>query len=282
MKVLVTGATGGLGAIIVENLLGRGHQVIATSRDEEKAKKCDFFDKVIYKPYTIELDNKIDLYAYFDKPDAIVHCAWDKLGAAEYKNPMHTQVLLPQHINFLENLIKNGLKDITVVGTCYEYGLTEGELQENMPAQPTVEYSISKHLLCQHLLKLQTSQAFSLKWMRVFYVFGEVKGRKNLYTLLEEAVKRGDKEFNMSGGKQVRDFLTSQEIADLIVRASLQKEVEGVINCCSGKPVVLNDLIEDYLTKNKASIQLNRGFYPYPDYEPMNTWGSITKLSKIK
>jgi uncharacterized protein YbjT (DUF2867 family) len=33
MKVLVTGATGGLGTLIVNSLLSRGVKVIATSRD---------------------------------------------------------------------------------------------------------------------------------------------------------------------------------------------------------------------------------------------------------
>ncbi|PBQ33957.1 epimerase [Sphingobacteriaceae bacterium] len=282
MKVLVTGATGGLGTLIVNNLLSRGIEVVATSRDQAKAEKSDFFNKVIFKAYSIENNPREDLYAYFEKPDALIHCAWDKLGAAEYKNPMHTQVILGQHKDFLKNLLQNGLKDITVIGSVYEYGITEGELSEDMPSEPTVEYSIAKNLLREFLQEEQANFDFVLKWMRVFYVFGEVKGRKNLYTLLAEAVNREDKTFNMSGGQQTRDFLTSEEIADIIVRASIQKEVNGIINCCSGKPVVLIDIIQDYIKKHNSSIELNLGFYPYPDYEPMHTWGSVEKLNKIK
>lgn len=282
MKVLVTGATGGLGTLIIENLLSRGIEVIATSRDEEKAKQSGFYSKVTYKPYTIDANSDENLFEYFGKPDALIHTAWDKLGAGEYRNTIHTEVLLPQHKHFLLNLVKNGLKDITVIGSCYEYGITEGELKEEMPCKPTVEYSIAKNLLREYLQQIQKDYEFTLKWMRVFYVFGEVKGRKNLYTLLAEAVKREDKVFNMSGGEQTRDFLTSEEISDIIVRASLQKEVHGVVNCCSGKPVVLIDLIQEYITKHNSSIELNRGFYPYPDYEPMHTWGSVEKLNKMK
>ena len=42
------------------------------------------------------------------------------------------------------------------------------------------------------------------------------------------------------------------------------------------------------LLKNEAqtiidnhNMNLNLGFYPYPDYEPMEFWGDICKLQKI-
>jgi nucleoside-diphosphate-sugar epimerase len=281
MKVLVTGATGGLGTLIVENLLKRGISVVATSRDAEKAKKSDFYSQVRYIPYEITSMPTGDLYKYFDKPDAIIHCAWEKLGAAEYKNPIHTQEILPKHKAFLQNFITNGLKDITVIGSCYEYGLTEGVLKEEFESKPTVEYSIAKNLLREWIEEQISGKDCILKWARVFYVFGEVKGRKNLYTQLVEAIQRGDKIFNMSGGEQIRDFLTSEQIADIIVRMTLQKNVTGIINCCSGRPVRLKDFINDFLEKNNFKIDLNFGYYPYPDYEPMWTWGSIDKLKKI-
>jgi nucleoside-diphosphate-sugar epimerase len=282
MKVLVTGATGGLGALIVENLIRRGIEVIATSRDVEKAKKSDFYPNVTYIPYEIKNDETKNLFEYFQKPDRMIHCAWEKLGAAEYKNKIHTTEILEKHKVFVNNLIQNGLKDITVVGSCYEYGLREGILKEEFESAPTVEYSIAKNLLREYIDSKVKEFNLIHKWVRVFYVFGPVKGRKNLYTQLVEAIERGDKSFNMSGGEQTRDFLTSEEIAEYIVRISLQDKVTGIINCCSGKPVVLKEFIKQFLADNNYKIELNFGFYPYPDYEPMHTWGSIEKLKQVK
>lgn len=281
MRILVTGATGGLGNSIIHNLLNRGIEVVATSRDIEKAKASDFFQKVTYIPLDIYSISDINLFEYFQKPDCVIHCAWEKLGAAEYKNPLHTTLILEKHKAFLANLIDGGLKDLTIVGTCYEYGLKEGILQEDDPSEPTVEYSISKNLLREYMEMYTKSKSCILKWIRVFYVFGEVKGRKNLYTHLLEAIQRGDESFNMSGGEQVRDFLTTEQVADIIIRTSIQKEITGIVNCCSGKPVKLKTMIQDFLTENSYKIKLNFGFYPYPDYEPMETWGSVEKLNKI-
>ncbi|MDE3212328.1 MAG: NAD(P)-dependent oxidoreductase, partial [Bacteroidota bacterium] len=59
-----------------------------------------------------------------------------------------------------------------------------------------------------------------------------------------------------------------------------QDKVHGIINCCSGKPVKLKQLVEDYLASKSRSIHLNLGYYPYPDYEAMSFWGDDAKLRR--
>lgn len=279
MKVLVTGASGGLGQLIIEELLKRGHQVIASSKNEEKAKALPFYSKVKYIPYSIDTLSQSNLYTYFDCPDCLIHLAWEQLN--EYRNEEHLSRQLPNHKHFLSNLIQNGLRDLTVVGTCYEYGLREGELEESMAAAPIFPYSQAKVALYEYLLSLTSKHSFSLKWPRVFYVFGEVKERKNLYTLLNAAVANHDESFNMSGGEQIRDFLSPTEIASYIVSVALQSAENGVVNICSGNAVRLKDLVENFLATHKSSLKINYGFYPYPNYEPMQTWGSTVKLKRI-
>lgn len=279
MRVLVTGATGGLGELVIRGLLNSGAEVIATSRDEEKAKQSKFFSKVTYLSYDINAQINSDLYSYFAKPDALIHLAWEKLD--EYKNEAHITSILENHKKFISNLIDGGLKDITVVGTCYEYGLQEGVLKENMPANPVLPYPQGKNLLREFIETKQKTSDFSFKWTRVFYVFGEVRGRRNLYTHLVNAINSRDESFNMSGGEQVRDFLSPDEIAQRIVKIALQNKVQGIINCCSGKPVKLKDFVNEFLSKNNFKIKLNLGVYPYPDYEPMETWGDSEKLNSI-
>ncbi len=280
MKILVTGASGGLGELIIEKLLNDGHTIVATSRNIEKAKKLPFYNRVQYAAYDLSNASTINLFEYFHRPDAVIHLAWDKLN--EYKNEVHLTQILLQHKQFLHNLISNGLKDITCVGTCYEYGLQEGELTETMLSKPMMPYPESKNLLRIYLEELQNEFKFYLKWPRVFYVFGAIKERKNLYTLLLDAIHRGDKSFNMSGGEQIRDFLSPDEIANLIIKIATQNKVLGIINCCSGVPIQLKDKIQNFLKENNYQIALNLGYYPYPDYEPMQTWGSVEKLNKIE
>ena len=85
----------------------------------------------------------------------------------------------------------------------------------------------------------------------------------------------------MSGGEQLRDYLPVEKIAEIIVKTALQNDVTGIINCSSGIPVSIRKIVEDYLVQNNFSINLNFGYYPYNDYEPLAFWGSTEKLKRI-
>ena len=85
----------------------------------------------------------------------------------------------------------------------------------------------------------------------------------------------------MSAGEQLRDYLPIEKVAEIIVKTSIQNETIGIINCCSGKPISIRKMVEDYLAKNSFSINLNLGYYPYNDYEPLAFWGSTEKLNSL-
>lgn len=277
MKVLVTGATGGLGELVIKNLLDQKITVVATARDENKAKTFNFYPHVTFIPYDISQPGEQNLFEMFGKPDTVIHLAWEKLN--EYNSPLHTTSILENQKKFIDNLVQNGLTDFNGIGTCYEYGVTEGILEEQMESKPVLPYPEGKNLLRQHLENQQQQLGFLMKWIRVFYVFGEVKGRKNLYTHLLNAITNREETFNMSGGQQIRDFLSPSEVAEIIVGISLQKNVTGIINCCSGKPVKLIDLVKSFVEQHHSNLKLNPGFYPYLTYEPMETWGSVVKMN---
>jgi len=112
-------------------------------------------------------------------------------------------------------------------------------------------------------------------------MYGQGQSNTSLFTKLKEAVVRGDKVFNMSGGEQLRDYLPVGEIARQIVRLAMLKRDIGVVNICSGEPVSVRKLVERWLHENNWKIELNLGHYPYPDYEPMAFWGDSSRIDSI-
>lgn len=278
MKVLVTGATGFIGNYVIEQLLEQGHIVIATSTSIETAKQKKWFDKVTFIPYKI-YEEKENLYTFFNEPDVLIHLAWGNLN--NFKSQLHIDEELPKHTIFLKNIIQNGLKDITCIGTCLEYGMQEGELSENIESKPTISYPIAKNLLRVELENLQKIKLFSLKWVRLFYMYGNGQTTKSIIPLLEKSLSNNELVFNMSLGEQVRDYLHVSSISKNIIIFALQQKVSGIINCCSGVPITIKQLVQNYLKKHQKNITLNLGFYPYTDYEPMKFWGSTKKANTI-
>lgn len=278
MRVLVTGATGFIGNYVVRELLKQDHQVIATSRNSEKAGMYEWFSQVQYIAYDLNVVHE-NLFQFFREPDVVIHLAWE--GLPNYRDVFHFEQNLFTNYRFLKNLLEDGLKSLTVTGTCLEYGLQNGCLSEDTPTQPTTPYSIAKDTLRKFLEQLQQKNHFSFKWIRLFYMYGKGQNPSSVLSQLDKALERGDEIFNMSGGEQLRDYLPVEKVAEYVNRISLQNKVLGIINCCSGKPISIRKLVEDHMKNRGKTIKLNLGYYPYSDYEPMAFWGDNTKLKPI-
>jgi len=278
MKVLVTGATGFIGNYVVRELLKQGHQVMTTSKNSEKARMYEWFSQVQYISYDLNVVQE-NLFQFFREPDVVIHLAWE--GLPNYKDLFHFERNIFTNYRFLKNLLEDGLKSLTVTGTCMEYGLQNGCLSEDTPTKPTTPYSFAKDTLRKFLEQLQQKYHFSFKWIRLFYMYGKGQNPSSLLPQLDKALDRGDEIFNMSGGEQLRDYLPVEKVAEYVNEISLQNKVLGIINCCSGKPISIRKLVENHMKNRGKTIKLNLGYYPYSDYEPMAFWGDNTKLKSI-
>lgn len=280
MKILVTGATGFIGNYVIDQLLYKGYEVVATSTSKEKAVSFNWYPQVKYVEFNInDIDPGLNYFDFFDRPDALIHLSWE--GLPNYKEAFHIEKNLPAQYAFLKNLIKNGLNDVTVSGTCFEYGMQEGILSEDMEAKPENFYAQAKDSLRKQLEGLKYSYHFNLKWVRLFYMYGQGQSSKSLISQLDKALENGDEVFNMSGGEQQRDFLPVEKVAAYIVSIATQNLVLGIINCCKGEPISVKQFVQNYLLQHKKTIRLNLGYYPYADYEPMAFWGSPVKLHSL-
>ena len=279
-KILVTGATGFIGNYVVTELLKQNHHVIASSASAEKARSFSWFPSVQYIQFDLgSFNDKVDYYALFDRPDVMIHLAWE--GLPNYKAAFHYDINLPRHFLFLQNMLRHGLTSLSITGTCFEYGMHEGMLSEDMPSDPANPYALAKDTLRKMLEELQQTIAFDFKWIRLFYMYGRGQNPNSLLSQLQKALDEKASSFNMSGGEQVRDYLPVEKVAEYIVQIALQTKLGGIINCCSGQPISVRQLAENYLQRQKAVMHLNLGYYPYTDYEPMAFWGDTRRLQAV-
>lgn len=276
MRIAVTGAAGFIGRHILAELALRGVETVAVVRSAPAA------DAGLQCAKTVVLDIHAppnDAYEVLGRPDALIHLAWG--GLPNYRSLHHFEHELPAHYRFLKGLVDAGLSTLLVAGTCFEYGMQSGPLSEALDPRPANPYGYAKDALRRQLEFLRHTHPYALIWSRLFYLFGEGQAEGSLYPQLRKAALRGDKTFSMSGGEQLRDYLPATGVARYIVALAMRRQDVGVVNLCSGRPISVRKLVEQWIAEHGWDISLNLGHYPYPDYEPLAFWGSNTKLISL-
>ena len=276
-RVLITGASGFIGQHVLKRLKSEGAEISILVRDQSK---IDNLSNYIDNLYTMDIENVSEnIFDYLGSPDTMIHLAWG--GLPNYHSLHHFEEELPRQYAFLKAMIVGGLKSLVITGTCFEYGMKEGCLYESQTTKPDNCYGYAKASLHNQLNYLNKDIPFNLAWCRLFYMWGDGQSENSLYAQLKAVVLRGDKDFNMSPGAQLRDYLPVEKVAEYLVEISKRNKVSTIFNIASGKPISIRELVENWIEENNWDIKLNFGFYAYPSYEAMEFWGDISNLNKL-
>ena len=267
-KVIVTGATGAIGQNLVPILLKNGYEIQAVTRDLKNAKKLNWYNDVNFVQLDINhTTNKLEINSEI----GVIHLAWE--GLPNYKAEFHVSANLPSNYNFIKSLVEQGAQHILITGTCAEYGMQHGKINSYALTQPNTQYAYAKDALHKQLRLLQQHHRFDFKWARLFYLYGEAGLRTNsIIKQLDKAIDDNEETFNMSGGEQLRDFLSIEEVVQQLF-SLYENYKDGIFNICSGEPISIRRLVEDHIKKKGSHIKINLGYYPYLDHEPMAFWG---------
>lgn len=276
MSIVITGISGYLGRSLINEYKGLNEKLILTYR---KNKINNLNNNFIWKKIDL-YSNQFKVYEYLLKPKTLIHLAWDGLHLRDYSSEIHIKQI-DYHLNFIESLIKSGLKNIVVAGTCMEYGDYEGELDENMITNPETKYGQAKNILREKLVFLKNKYNFNLTWLRLFYFYGGEKNTKDLWGNLNLAIDKKNISFQISKGTQLRDYLHIKDVVKYIcVISSLKKDL-GTLNICSNIPVSIKDLVKKWINDYNWKIKIETNILPTSDHEKKNFWGSNKKLNSI-
>lgn len=270
--ILVTGAAGYIGRHVVKHALDRGYRVIASDFAfkglDERAEFCD----------TPIFSGDLDIYRKLGSPDVCIHLAWR--DGFRHNSSAHMRDL-SSHVVFLNHMAEGGLPSLSVMGTMHEVGYWEGPINESTPCKPQSQYGIAKNALRQSLMLSLEDSPCKLHWLRAYYITGDEAHGSSIFAKLAQAEEEGKKTFPFTSGKNLYDFIDVDELAHMIVAASVQNEINGIINVCTGKPQSLADRVERFLREKHYKIKLDYGAYPDRPYDSPGTWGDATKIHQI-
>lgn len=271
-RILVTGAGGYIGRHVVQALCDKGADVWAVDFHTEGIdSRANLLNTAIFS-------GDEDIFQQLGNPDACLHMAWR--DGFVHNSDAH-MVDLSKHYTFIRNMVKGGLQQIAVMGTMHEVGYWEGAIDEDTPCNPIGMYGIAKDALRRSTMLLAETENVCWQWLRAYYIYGDDTRNHSIFTKICAAAEAGQKTFPFNTGKNKYDFITVAELAGQIAACVMQREVAGIINCCSGQPVSLADKVESFIKEHGFDIELDYGAFLDRAYDSPIVWGNAEKINKI-
>ena len=260
MKLFVTGGTGFIGSNFLNQVLNAGHHVVAQRRPGSSP-RVNLIKEPIWIDRVLDQDFQSELIGC----DAVVHLAshtpnppYASLDECLYWNVFATT-------RFLQQAIDQGIRDVIIAGTCFEYGIAAEGHEFVHPAtesRPSLSYPISKAAATTACLGLARQNQLRLQVLRIFQVYGEGEAASRFWPSLRSAAFAG-RDFEMSSGLQVRDFISVTEVANQLTKALDFEHIEPgkphIRNVGTGKAQTLFEFAQDCWFKWNAKGKLIPG-----------------------
>ncbi len=263
MKVLITGASGFIGAHVVELARARGLEIITPSRSE-----LDLFGNDV-RERVMELGATHLLHlAWYAEPGKF----WD--AEENFRWVAATLALV-------EGFANGGGQRLVGAGTCAEYDWHFGICNEHAtPCEPATTYGVAKdatrRLVDAFTKAFAKKRSISAAWGRIFSPYGPREHPDRLVPLVIGALLKGEKA-SVTEGTQARDYLHVRDVADAFLTL-LMSDATGPVNIASGEAVTVRDVVRCIAEQLQAEDRVEYGTVAMRENEPQLLVADATRL----
>ena len=250
MKSIVTGGAGFIGSHVVEQLLGRGTEVVvidnfSTGRPENLS---EFSGSV--RLVEADISTPGSWMAEFKGVDHVFHLAALADIVPSIENPVsYYRSNVDGTFNVLEAARAAKVGKLVYAASSSCYGIPdEFPTKETAEIRPQYPYALTKYLgeeLVRHWNQVYGLPAVSLRLFNVYGTRSRTSGTYGAVFGVFLAQKLAGKPFTVVGdGKQTRDFTYVSDVASAFISAAMSPLSGGVFNVGSGRTVSINELVE--------------------------------------
>lgn len=278
-KILIMGANGYIGSHLTRYLCDQPikYEVYASGR-----KNTNIDNRAHYIQYDIhkEFQNPKEYVQCFGNVDACVYLTWQDGFNHNAISHVHDWYY---HFNFIKQMLDSGLKHIAVMGSFREYGTYCGAANEELEVRPDNLYVLAKDTLHKaiELYIKNNNMDICFQWIRPFSVYGDDELNNSIFTKILLWEKEGKETFPCTLGTERYDYIHIDECVKQIEAIISQTDIDGVINCCTGKSTSLREQIEFFLNVNHLKIRPEYGSFERRKYDSDEIYGDRTKLDTI-
>jgi len=285
-KVLITGATGFVGANLVRMALKEGSEVyIITRRESDKWRIDDVLGYVAEYNADFNADlldyNKLECIISGIKPEIIYHTATYGGRPSQKDTTRIVQTNLIGTINLIKACKKFGFDLFVNTGSSSEYGIKEKTMHEEDLLEPVNDYGVSKSATTQYCRAIAKNEDLPIVTLRLFSPYGSYEESARLIPSVILSCLKGRRP-KISSPNFVRDFVYIQDVLDAYARLSEIPQLSGeIFNIGSGKQCTIGDVANAVIKISGYDLELETGMpHGWPN-EPKKWEADISKANAI-
>lgn len=255
-RILITGATGFIGANLTKHFLKRGAKIsIFTRAESNKWRIQDILKDV--SEYSSDLEDSVRLKKIVKKikPQIVIHTA--VYGGYSFQN----DALKITETNFAGTVnLVNASKGVELelfinTGSSSEYGIKSKPMKETDALEPVNEYGVTKAAAFSYCHAAAKKEHIPMVTLRLFSPYGYYEEKNRLVSSLILACLKFINP-KLSSPDSVRDFIFIEDVISAYEKVidNKNKVKGGVFNIGSGKQYTVGEIAENIvkLTGNKV------------------------------
>ncbi|WP_354442156.1 NAD-dependent epimerase/dehydratase family protein [Methylobacterium sp. 1973] len=267
-RIVLTGATGFVGAHAIPALQARGFEIHALGRRPPAA-------EVAFHPVDL-----LDAASVRDVLDAVrashlLHLAWYAEPGLYWRSAVNLEWVAAS-IALVRAFREAGGVRAVAAGTCAEYAWGPDRLREDAPCAPATLYGAAKDGTRRILEAYAGETGLSFAWGRLFFLYGpgEKPGR-----LVGDAIRllTAGARFRTSPGYQRRDFSHVADAAAAFA-ALVDSPVVGTVNIGSGSAAPIRVILERIALLTGRPDLIDFGARPLSASEPASIEADVERL----
>lgn len=277
-RILITGASGFVGANLIRYLLPLGASVYAFVRPETDLWRLrEVMPRL--RLLAINLTDLAETYALIQsiRPHFVYHLATIRQHE-DWVHLIHTNITAT--INVMKACQSPNLCRFIYAGSSMEYGDIHPPLQESASLRPSTFYGASKAAATMFVQQLAIAEQYPVVNLRMFYVYGYWESAHRLIPTAIRCALNNEK-LRLTDADYRRDYVFIEDAVAALFQASQVAGIEGkIFNIASGQQRSNREVVATVETVVGKPIDYQIGDFPARQWDRLDWVADIHEAQK--